>query len=93
MFERRIYVYAFDRETGELIESRYLREEHFSVKNICAEAMALDIKCQGKANVWICDGSKEIGDAVKTMNRTRLFEDKVIFRMLIEQYGMAFNVV
>ena len=92
MFEKRIYIYAFNRETGDLMDFRYLRDEHISVKGILMEAMLMNEKFQGKENIWICDGTREIADAARTMNRTNLFEDKVIFRMLIEENGVAFNI-
>ena len=86
--EHRVYVYAFEKETGEMLDKYYLRDSWITIRNIMMEAELMDNKFDHKAVIYVADGTREIADAARTMQQTKLFEDKVIFRTLVEQQGV-----
>jgi len=86
--EHRVYVYAFDSQNGDLLDKHYLHDSWITIRNIMMEAELMDNKFDHKAIVYVADGTREIADAARTMQQTKLFEDKVIFRTLVEQQGV-----
>lgn len=86
--EHRVYIYAFDSQNGDLLDKHYLHDTWITIRNIMLEAALMDEKFHNKVTIYVADGTRELAKAAMDMQRTKLFEDKVVFRTLVEEQGV-----
>lgn len=84
----RVYIYGLD-ETYKVIHWYFLPGEYATVYAIRQTAKTLKKEYPNCAHVYAVDNSRMIYSALKDIFRENSIANRVEFKMLLEQYGIA----
>ena len=88
MFERRVYLYAIDKTTGELLQYQYFTGDYINIQNIRCFGYAMKQAHGEDADVWAIDGTRQLAECARLLFKRHLLEDTVAFKDYVTRYGL-----
>lgn len=83
----RVYLYGLDDEYR-VIRYAYIPNDEVTIWELKFQASILNLEFPNITSVWAVDNDYEIYLACRDSMKTNLVEDRVVFKIMLEQYGV-----
>lgn len=89
MLERRVYVYAVEKETARVLRHQYLRDDDIGICNLINLASRLVYACKhANVEVYAIDMRPGLARDYQEAQKSTLFTDWVHFRDILQREGV-----